>query len=92
MCAAQRGRHPRSTGKEWGLSEQLNITGVRTVAVGAGWRNYVYVLIDTDAGITGLGEASIGGQTHSVLGAVKDLEPLLIGADPYRIEHIWQQA
>ncbi len=74
------------------MTERLKITGVRTIAVGAGWRNYVYVLIDTDAGITGLGEASIGGQTHSVLGAIKDLEPLLIGADPFRIEHIWQQA
>ncbi len=74
------------------MSERLKITGVRTVAVGAGWRNYVFVLIDTDGGLTGLGEASIGGQTHSVLGAVRDLEPLLIGADPFRIEHIWQQA
>jgi galactonate dehydratase len=62
------------------------------VTVGAGWRNYVFVLLDTDNGITGLGEASLGGQTHAVLGAIKDLEPLLIGADPFRIEHLWQQA
>ena len=68
------------------------ITRVRTVAVGAGWRNYVFVLLETDAGLTGLGEASLGGQTHAVLGAVKDLEPLLLGADPFRIEHLWQQA
>ena len=74
------------------MTDRLKITGVRSIAVGAGWRNYVFVLIDTDAGLTGLGEASIGGQTHSVLGAIKDLEPLLIGADPFRIEHIWQQA
>jgi galactonate dehydratase len=74
------------------LNERLTITGVRTVAVGAGWRNYVFVLVDTDGGVTGLGEASLGGQTHAVLGAIKDLEPLLIGADPFRIEHIWQQA
>ena len=78
--------------EETALGERLKITGVRTVAVGAGWRNYIYVLIDTDGGITGLGEASLGGQTQSVLGAVKDLEPLLIGADPFRIEHLWQQA
>lgn len=70
----------------------MKITGVRTVAVGAGWRNYIYVLIDTDRGVTGLGEASLGGQTNAVLGALKDLEPLLLGADPFRIEHIWQQA
>lgn len=74
------------------MANQRTITGVRTVAVGAGWRNYVYVLIDTNDGLTGLGEASLGGQTNAVLGMVKDLEPLLIGADPGRIEHIWQQA
>jgi galactonate dehydratase len=74
------------------LSERQTITGVRTVAVGAGWRNYVYVLIDTDRGITGLGEASLGGQTHAVMGMIEDLKPLLIGADPFRIEYIWQQA
>jgi galactonate dehydratase len=68
------------------------ISGVRTVTVGAGWRNYIFVLIDTDDGITGLGEASLGGQTNAVLGALKDLEPLLLGADATRIEHLWQQA
>jgi galactonate dehydratase len=74
------------------LSARDKIVGIRTVAIGAGWRNYVYVLIDTERGVTGLGEASLGGQTHAVLGAIKDLEPLLLGADPSRIEHIWQQA
>ncbi|HYO30295.1 MAG TPA: galactonate dehydratase [Thermomicrobiales bacterium] len=74
------------------MAHPSKITGVRTVAVGAGWRNYVYVLLDTSDGISGLGEASLGGQTNAVLGALKDLEPLLLGADPARIEHIWQQA
>ena len=93
---AAMGRSVQASNGSWqggaGLSERHQITGVRTVAVGAGWRNYVFVLIDTDDGLTGLGEASLGGQTHAVLGAIKDLEPLLIGADPFRIEHIWQQA
>lgn len=74
------------------MIERLKITGVRAVAVGAGWRNCVFVLIDVDNGVVGLGEASLDGQTHAVLGALKDLEPLLIGADPFRIEHLWQQA
>jgi galactonate dehydratase len=74
------------------LNERQKIVGVRTVAVGAGWRNYVYVLIDTDRGLVGLGEASLGGQTHAVLGMIEDLKPLLLGADPFRIEHLWQQA
>lgn len=70
----------------------MKISAVETIAVGAGWRNYVFVLVKTDQGITGLGEASLGGQTHAVRGAIEDLKPLLIGADPFRIEHIWQQA
>ncbi|MDF2759567.1 MAG: galactonate dehydratase [Thermomicrobiales bacterium] len=74
------------------MAPSRRITGVRTVAVGAGWRNYIFVLVDTDDGLTGLGEASLGGQTNAVLGAVKDLEPLLLGADPSRIEYLWQQA
>jgi galactonate dehydratase len=74
------------------VEQRIEITGVRTVAVGAGWRNYLYVLVETDQGLTGLGEASLGGQTHGLIGLIEDLKPLLIGADPFRIEHIWQQA
>lgn len=74
------------------MAKPRTIRAVRTVAVGAGWRNYVFVLVDTDDGITGLGEASLGGQTNAVVGAIKDLEPLLLGADATRIEHLWQQA
>ncbi|HZG67330.1 MAG TPA: hypothetical protein VEZ12_11335 [Herpetosiphonaceae bacterium] len=74
------------------MTTSRRITGVRTVAVGAGWRNYIFVLVDTDDGLTGLGEASLGGQTNAVVGAIKDLEPLLLGADASRIEHLWQQA
>ena len=74
------------------MSTERKILAVRTVAVGAGWRNYVFVLVETDDGLTGLGEASLGGQTNAILGALRDLEPLLLGADPSRIEHLWQQA
>lgn len=74
------------------MGKTRKIAGVRSVTVGAGWRNSIFVLIDTDDGLTGLGEASLGGQTNAVLGAIKDLEPLLLGADTTRIEHLWQQA
>jgi galactonate dehydratase len=80
--------------KDWVMpnSNERKITNVRTITVGAGWRNYIFVLVETNMGITGLGEASLGGQTNAVIGEINDLEPLLIGADPFRIEHIWQQA
>ena len=53
----------------------------------------VFLRIDTDCGITGYGEGSgvefVTGETSdTVLGAIKLFEPILLGQDPYAIEHI----
>ncbi len=68
----------------------MKITSVDTVVVGARMRNWVLVKVQTDAGITGWGEATTEWKTHSVVGAVRDLSPLLVGEDSFRIEHLWQ--
>ncbi|MBL8837915.1 MAG: mandelate racemase/muconate lactonizing enzyme family protein [Alphaproteobacteria bacterium] len=52
-------------------------------------RNWLFVKIDTDAGITGIGECS--GWPRVVETAVKDLAVLLIGEDPQDIERLWQK-
>jgi L-alanine-DL-glutamate epimerase-like enolase superfamily enzyme len=53
-------------------------------------RGALLVEIETDSGITGLGEAGVGGGvTADVI--EKDLAPLLIGEDPLLIEHLWQK-
>lgn len=53
-------------------------------------RTFCFVVIDTDEGIYGLGEAGITGRELAVKGAIEHMKPLLIGQDPFRIEHIWQ--
>jgi galactonate dehydratase len=53
-------------------------------------RNYAFVKVYTDEGLTGLGEAGINGKELALEGLVKTYAPLLIGMDPSRIEHIWQ--
>jgi galactonate dehydratase len=69
----------------------VRITDVSTRVVDAGERDWVFVRVETDEpGLAGWGEASLGWQTHAVLGAVRDLEPLLIGQDPRPIERLWQ--
>jgi len=55
----------------------------------AGTRNWLFIKIDTDEGITGIGECS--GWPRVVETAIKDLAPLLIGEDPAHIERIWQK-
>jgi galactonate dehydratase len=69
----------------------VRITGVGTVIVGARMRNWVFVKVVTDEpGLVGWGEATLEWKTHAVAGAVEDLVPLLVGQDPFRIEHLWQ--
>ena len=55
-------------------------------------RPSVYVKIETDEGICGYGESSIGFMPQGALGLLKDLRPYLIGEDPERIEYLWQMA
>jgi len=54
-------------------------------------RNWIFVKVITDQdGLYGWGEATLEWHTRAVMGAIEDLKPLLIGADPTRIEHLWQ--
>lgn len=69
----------------------MRIEAVRTLVVNAGRRNWVFVRIETDVpGLVGWGEASLESKTRSVVGAVEDFAPLIIGEDPRRVEHLWQ--
>jgi galactonate dehydratase len=48
------------------------------------------VRVHTDAGVTGLGEATLEGRSLTVETALHEIGRWLIGQDPRRIEHIWQ--
>ena len=70
----------------------MKITAVRTVVCNAEMRNWVFVRVETDQpGLHGWGEASLEWKTRSVVGAVEDFAPMLLGEDPCRIEHIYQK-
>jgi len=49
------------------------------------------VKITTDSGLVGWGETTLEGKPKSTLAAVEELAGYLIGKDPLRIEHHWQQ-
>ena len=53
-------------------------------------RNYTFVKIYTDEGLTGLGEAGVTWKELAVQALVDTYRPILVGMDPSRIEHIWQ--
>ncbi len=49
------------------------------------------VRITTDTGIEGWGESTLEGKPYSVPAAIEEFSGYLIGKDPLRIEHHWQQ-
>ena len=68
----------------------MKITNIEAFPVWGGHRNFLFVVVDTDEGISGVGEAGLTGRELAVMGALDHFKPLLIGEDPFRIEHIWQ--
>jgi galactonate dehydratase len=70
----------------------LKITAIKPIVVNAEMRNWVFVKVETDQpGLIGWGEASLEWKTRSVVGAVQDFEPMVVGEDPTRIEHLYQK-
>ena len=51
----------------------------------------IVVLVRTDEGLTGLGEASLAGRGRGVLGILDHFRDLLLGQDPGKIEHWWSE-
>src|SRR4028119_2092525 len=69
----------------------MKITAVETHVCHARMRNWIFVKVVTDQpGLWGWGEAILEWHTRSVVGAIQDIEPLLVGEDPTRVEHLWQ--
>ena len=54
-------------------------------------RLYYTVRVDTDAGIYGLGEVGISNWGRAIANAVDHLGELVIGADPWDTEKLWQE-
>jgi mannonate dehydratase len=68
----------------------MKITAARVIVTCPG-RNFVTLKIETDQGVHGIGDATLNGRELAVVSYLSDhVIPTLIGADPRRIEDIWQ--
>ncbi len=69
----------------------MKIKSIYTRVMGVSGRNWIFVFVETDAGITGIGEATTEYQEMAVVAAIEHhFAPLLIGKDPREIERLWQ--
>jgi len=68
----------------------MKITSARVIITCPG-RNFVTLRIETDEGLSGLGDATLNGRELAVASYLADhVIPTLIGRDAHRIEDTWQ--
>lgn len=69
----------------------VRITDVRTWLVGNPWKNWLFVRVDTDEGIHGVGEGTLNALTRTVGTAIEELRSQYIGLDPTQVELLLQR-
>lgn len=69
----------------------MKIKSIESLVCHARMRNWIFVKVVTDQpGLIGWGEATLEWHTRSIVGAIEDLSPLLVGEDPTAVEYLWQ--
>lgn len=69
----------------------MKVTDVRCYMHYSVWRNIIFVRVDTDEGISGIGEATIRNKEMAVKAAILEhIKPVLIGKSPFDVEKFFQ--
>ena len=66
----------------------MKIVAQKIFVANASRTNFVFVKLNTDEGITGVGEATLEWKTKTIVGALEDLERFIVGKDPFQVEHL----
>lgn len=66
----------------------MRITDIKTHVVGNPWKNWLFVTVETDEGITGVGEGTVNYFGRTTESAVRELAPHVIGLDPFQTEMV----
>ena len=70
----------------------MKITDLKTHVLSDGWRNLIFVELETDAGLTGLGEATLANRTEAVLAYLHAAkEKYVLGVSPFDTEALWRR-
>ncbi|MQW59685.1 mandelate racemase/muconate lactonizing enzyme family protein [Sinorhizobium meliloti] len=66
----------------------MKITAQKVFIANVQRTNFVFVKLYTDAGIEGVGEATLEWKTKTVVAALEELERVLVGCDPFAVDAI----
>jgi galactonate dehydratase len=69
----------------------MRITGLKTIICGNPWKNWLFVRLETDEGLTGLAEATGGLETSPIEAQLREIGRFVIGEDPLHPARLWQK-
>ncbi len=61
----------------------MKITAVNTFIAGNAWKNWLFCQVETDEGITGIGEGTVNGFAKATEAAIHEMFQLVGGMDPF---------
>ena len=70
----------------------MKISAVRPLVLGTPWRDLTFVVVETDEGLRGVGEARMVNHTEALLGYLREASRNhILGSDPFKIEDLVQR-
>lgn len=70
----------------------MKISALKPHVVGTPWRNLTYLVVETDEGLSGLGEVRMVNHTDALLGYLQEAGKYhILGSDPLKIEDLVQR-
>jgi galactonate dehydratase len=72
-----------------GIISDVEISGVETYLVANPWKPWVFVEVETDAGVTGIAEATTHDKPRTIAKAIDEMSNYFVGKDPFDTEQIW---
>src|ERR1700728_4415555 len=68
----------------------MKVKSVDVIMTGAVWRNFTFVKIQTDSGLVGWGEGTLGWKESAVRELILDFgRRYVVGQNPFDIEDLW---
>ena len=67
----------------------MKISNVTPLVMSTAWRDLIFVKVETDEGLVGVGECRPVNRTETILGYLKEAVPrYALGHDPFEIERL----
>jgi len=69
----------------------VKVVDLQALVVDGAWRNWVFVLLQTDEGLTGYGECTLEGRENAVVGVIDDFRRHVVGEPVEDIRRLCRQ-